>query len=531
MKKAATKAIAIAIVFGAVFAAFGLFAPRLWNSPDETAMAFFAKNLALSGQLWRVEAYNLFQADIVHPRSIVSLDGYLLPASFYGAIYVFALAYKVLGVIGLSLVTPLATAVAGICVFFALRRLMDERRALIAQFLFFANPAVWYFASRGLYPNLLFVDMAIIGVSVLYLRPWRALAKGRGNATLEAAIDNAVGAFFLGAAFLVRPVEFIWLAPLLAYAAWRNRRAIGWLRAAVCTAVGLAFVGVFLYTNQHLYGSPFTVGYTVGANNPGIAVPALSAGSRLPAAISSPRPFILPFGFHPRLALVNLWNYVGLIFWWLPALAAVGTLLTRDRDNRRRWGRAFLFSAAVLGVYYGSGIFVDSSVSQWTVGSSYVRYFLPAIVLLIPLAAEGIERLSRGRRFVAPLVLAAFAALGAWTVYFRSPESLVPMAATLNRYAEIKAYVLKETSPGSVIITERSDKIFFPERKVVMNLRDQSTLDNLERLAYNGLYYYGITIAEAELPSINEKLHAHKLQLGRIKSFGNETLYGITKEQ
>jgi 4-amino-4-deoxy-L-arabinose transferase-like glycosyltransferase len=435
MTKQLKNAIIIAVIFGAVFAAFGLLSPQIWNSPDETAVAFFSRNMAATGQLFRVEAYNLFQSDIIHPRSIISIDGYLVPGSFYGAIFFFGLFYKFIGPVAFSLGTPLATALAGVCVFFLIRRLYDERRAMIAEVLFLANPAVWYFASRGLFPNLLFVDLAIIGTAILYLQPWQAAVKGRGNRFLGASIDVAVGMFVLGAAFLVRPVEFIWLAPILIAVYWFARKSVSWFKIAVGAAVAAAFVVVLLYTNSHLYGGFLSFGYTAGSTAPGVSVPALSAPSRLPSFLSAPRPFILPFGLHPRLAITNLWNYLALFAWWLPALAAVGYLLTKDRANRRRFSRCCWWVAIVLGVYYGSGIFVDSSVSQWTIGSSYIRYFLPAFILLVPLAAEGVDRLARKKRWLAPSILGVFAALSLWTVYFRSPESPVPMRATLVYYA------------------------------------------------------------------------------------------------
>jgi len=529
MSKLTKYAIIIAVVFGAIYASFGLLSPQIWNSPDETAVAFFAKNMAYTGKLWRPEAYNLFQTDTVHPRSILSLDGYLVPGSFYGAIMFFGLFYKLIGPTAYALGTPLLTVLAAFGVFFAMRRLCDERIAFFAEILFLANPIVWYFASRGLYPNLIFVDLAIIGMTMLYLEPWQKMMRGRGNAILGMLIDNTAGMFVLGIAFLVRPVEFIWLFPIAIAIILVGRKKIYWPRYIVWGVIGGAFFGALLFTNIHLYGGPFSSGYSVGSTMPGISVPAAATTSRLPQIISAPRPFVLPFGFHPRLALTNLWNYLVAFSWWLPVLAAIGYLLTKDRSNRRLFGRGFVFTLAILGIYYGSGIFNDSSVSQWTIGSSYLRYFLPAFVLLVPLAAFGVERVSRRGRWVAPAVLAVFIGLGVWTVYFRSPESLVPMHATLDRYTTIKAYVLKETQQESVIVTERSDKVFFPERRVVLNLRDKATLDQLPRLSVHGLYYYGITIAENELPKINKELGDRGLQLGRIKSFDNETLYGITK--
>jgi hypothetical protein len=522
----------VALAFGAACAAFGLISPLIWNSPDETAVAFFSRVLVSDGRLPVFEPANLFGSGNVHPRSIISLDANLVPASFYGVMYYFAVLFKLLGRAGWAIGAPLATALASLAVFFGLRRALGDRTAQIGQILFWANPAVWYFTSRGLYPNIIFIDFVIVGLACLLLRPWNAFAAGRGHRLLELAIDDLVGLAFIGAAFIVRPVELIWLAPILAVLAWRARRRLKWYRIVWGAVILAAFVGTLLVFNGRLYGSPLNFGYTAGSTAPGISIPAASAPSSLPLAVTKPRPFILPFGFHPRLAVSNAFDYLILFAWWLPLAAAVGFLLTRNRVFRKQWGWALLWVAACIDIYYGSGVFIDSSVSQWTIGSSYLRYFLPASILLVPFAAEGLAIASSKRRWVAPTALALFVVLSGWTVYWRSPESLVPLAATLNRYAEIKSAVLKEVGPDAVIITERSDKIFFPDRRVIIGLRDKQTLDEIPRLANRlKIFYYGITIAESELPSINKELHARHFQLGRIKSFGNETLYGITVEK
>jgi hypothetical protein len=149
--------------------------------------------------------------------------------------------------------------------------------------------------------------------------------------------------------------------------------------------------------------------------------------------------------------------------------------------------------------------------------------------MLVPLAAEGVARMSAARRWVAPLAIGIFIVLSAWTVYYRSPESLVPMLATLRHYETVKTAVLKEVKPAGIIITERDDKVFFPDRRVIVGLRDKTVLDQLPSLEPHDLYYYGITINDSELPAINKELGARGLQLGRYKTFGNESLYGITK--
>lgn len=532
MKKITIVAIIVAVVSLAAFAAFGLLSPQIWNSPDETAVAFFAKHMSYGGNLASLETFNAFKANIVHPRSIVSVDGFLSPGSFYGTMYIFAGAIKVFGQYGFAIGTPILVALAGLLIFFSLRRLFGEREALIAEILFFANPGIWYFASRGLFPNAMFIALAVIGAAVFYLRPWQSWANGRGLPIFGKIIDYSLASFVLGMAFLVRPVEFLWLLPLLFVWAFAKRKSLGWASPVIVVIWAALFVATFLYINNSLYGSPWAVGYTVGSSAPGVSVPALSQGSSLPAAISAPRPFVLPFGFHPRFALTNVWNYVILFAWWLPALALIGFLLTTERKRRQLWLRVWVWVTLLLGIYYGSGLFLDSSVSQWTVGSSYIRYFLPASIILIPLAAEGLWLAGKKRwKYVAP-ILAVFVLLSGWTVYFRSAESLVPMRKQLGNYQVVKDYVLKETKAGDFIITERSDKIFFPDRRVVLNLRDPKTLSAIpDLLDWANVYYYGITISEKELPEINKELHNRKVQLGRVKSFGNETLYSITKEQ
>src|SRR5512133_332141 len=97
MKRQVVTAIIIAVAFGTTFAVFGLIAPHLWNSPDETAVAFFSNNLAYLGHLWRVEPTGIFGPEIVHPRSIIMQGMYLVPASFYGAIYIFGALVKIFG--------------------------------------------------------------------------------------------------------------------------------------------------------------------------------------------------------------------------------------------------------------------------------------------------------------------------------------------------------------------------------------------------------------------------------------------------
>ena len=538
MKKTIIISVILAVLFFAGTAAYGMNAPKILNSPDETSVAFFSRTLALDGRLWAYDGLNVAVGDAIHPRSIISIDAALVPASFYGAMLVIGVLMMLAGPIALSATTPLFTALAGMCFYFFLRK-RSELAGLIGQAIFYLTPAVWYYASRGLFPNLLFCDLALIGAATLYFHPVLAFARGRGNAALERTIDALVGGFLVGLAFAVRPVEFIWLAPLGAAALWFARKKFRWYEIIPAViSFGVMLVIIFS-TNNGLYGAPFSFGYTAGATTPGIAVPALGAASRLPAWLSEPRPFILPFGFHPMLALANLYDYLILFAPWFALFAVWGLVALALQKRSRRYFKflllAFIWMFLVLGIYYGSGIFNDSTAPGLTPGSSYVRYFLPLYLVLVPAVAEGIVafiRYAKKRtilgRMVACSIVVCFAVFGAWTVYFRAPESLAPMLKTLSHYADVKQQVLEIVKPTDVIITERSDKVFFPDRRVLLNLRDSETMKVLPKLNV-GLYYYGIAVSEEEYAKLEAELGKYGLQMGRIKAFGNEMLYGITR--
>jgi hypothetical protein len=538
--KSAIKSIIIAVVFFAITAAFGLIAPKIWNSPDETAVAFFSKTFAANGRLWVEDGLNVFNNDMIHPRSILSIMAMLVPASFYGQMIVIGGVMKIIGASALSLTTPFFTSLAGICIFFFLRK-RGEATGLVGQTVFYLTPAVWYFASRGLFPNLLFCDLAIVGAAMFYFHPFFKLFRGRGRETLERGVDALLGGLFIGAAMIVRPVEFIWFAPVIIVALWITRKNYRWFELIPGVLSFVVFVFMVLVLNNGLYGSPFSFGYTAGAVDPGVAVPAIALSSRLPSWLAAPRPFILPFGFHPKLAVINLYDYLVLLTPWFALLAIWGLFIAFFRTGRR-YAKYLLIVFAwlllILGIYYGSGILNDPTVSGLSIGSSYVRYFLPLYIVLVPAVAEGIVfflNYFKNKKIFGTLIayfaIASLTVLSAWTVYFRSSESLVPVFQTLVHYADVKKQVLAIVKPGDIIITERSDKIFFPDRRVLLNLRDPETMKALPKLVHGiNIYYYGIAISDNESAKMEAELGKYKLQLGRIKAFGGEMLYQITKE-
>src|SRR3989344_625178 len=56
----------------------------IFISPDESANAFFIKQFAQTGNMFFYEPLNLSVGDVLHPRSIISINGRLVPGGFLG---------------------------------------------------------------------------------------------------------------------------------------------------------------------------------------------------------------------------------------------------------------------------------------------------------------------------------------------------------------------------------------------------------------------------------------------------------------
>ena len=99
---------------------------------------------------------------------------------------------------------------------------------------------------------------------------------------------------------------------------------------------------------------------------------------------------------------------------------------------------------------------------------------------------------------------------------------------TLSVSEQIKTEVLALTQPDSILIVDRSDKIFFPDRKVIQPLRSERTYLLMPKIAKEtNLYYYGITFPQSDLDFLNNVQLLDDLKIKKIKTFSKESLYEI----
>jgi hypothetical protein len=544
-----------------------------WGSPDETANYFFVKNYALTNQLAIYEPANLIGEEIVRPRSIRSDHGWLRPVSFLGIIIYYGFIASFLGISIIPYITPFLASLGIIFFFLWLRRLFNQRIALISSILLASFPVYIYYTIRSLFHNVLFLVFLIfflyfisLALSKKYLSKEKFLnIKLKTNHYLGLLWPFLAG-IFLGGAIAARTSELIWLLPTLFIAYLFYIRRLNIRVFLVLAGSILAYLPIAYY-NQYLFGSFIFGGYSemnssiVQISQAGTQFISSSLGGNLAyfnELWNILRDNIFYFGYQPRQSLEMFNNYVIKMFPWLFYMTAVGGFIFFLGFLRkfRRWRLVYLLSwfilSSILVLYYGSWEFFDNpDPSRYTIGNSYTRYWLPLYLLALPLMSLAIVffsrlfsgyysrprllgRYDRARLYLnnglQTLGLSSIVAVSWLFVFFGSEEGLIHKY--YNHFLEKQAIekVLQETENNSIIITQYHDKQLFPERKVIVALFDHN--DSNETLAslvnYYPIYYYNFFFPELDFNYLNNRrLAEFNLNIELVSRHGPFGLYRL----
>ena len=515
--------IIIAVIFGGIY--FWLVTPLKTDTqldarfdwPDETANYFWAKYYAQNHELAVFEPLNLIAQNQIHPRSFnVRSDGSLVPGSFLGLILFYGTLGRIFGVWAIIYFTPIL-AIFGVLAFYGIiKRLFNEKVAMLSAILMFFNPAWWYYSVTSMLPNVAFISSLLISLYFLF----------KDNKKLSLA-ETIASALFAGLAISIRPAEIVWLAAVYLAVVFYLSHKLKIGKIVLFLAVAFLMILPTLSQQQILFGSFLTSGY----NQLEESQAASCSSCQLVKSL------LLPFGFHPTLVASNFWTHYLSRFWWLSLLALLGLiafLVQKGRQKIEVFGYIMLslFLFAWLGIYYGSWQFSDLlTIHLNTLGLSYVRYWLPLYILALPFIALSLiwlTSLLRKRRIqnlgLLILLLILFYQ-SADLVLKAKPDSILPVRSRVASYKETAKSVIEVTEPDSVIVTVRKDKVFFPERKVIhtfdaLSLSPEilSILPNLVKVT--SVYYYAL--GPEPVLEFNNGL---KLEL--VKNFDQEVLYKI----
>ncbi len=480
----------------------------IFDSPDESANFLFTAQFKKASSFLLPAVSGEELPDAARPRSILRSGSFFIPVGFVGFPMLLGFFAKIIGLHYVSYGVLLLSALAAFVWYHLVKAVFGRHAAVLSAVLLLLQPAYMYYTTRLWYPNALFLVFVLLAgfnlVRAFSLEQVN-LPEVRGAIGMEipAASQGTqkkrfysflAGAFF-GLAIALRPSEANWMIAGLLFALLASRGAMKRLSFRFAALGALAPLFLVGYMQYLVYGGVFSNGYVSvdGADVAGVA-------SR----------FFLPFGFDAHDAFAVAGTYVLKLFWWLslPALLGFAAVFLRWGSGavtfRRRmflWLMAVLAALLWFGVYYGSWEVRDRIDGGASIGVSYVRYFLPLSVLIVPIMALGLIRTARSlsrfsRSAVAVLVITlVYCSLRA--VWWGGDDSLVAVRGTLARNTEVRENILALVPPGAVMITDRGDKIVFPYREVVAEFRSPRAMEQIREIAATREVWYE-TIADRE---------------------------------
>lgn len=523
------------------------------NSPDETANYFFARTLAQTNAIGYAEPLLLQSKGVVHPRSMTTAGDKVVPVGFLGLAVIYGMLGKAFGAQTMLFFTPiLAVLSAGIFYFF-IRNIFSRRVAALSAALLLIHPAYWYYASRGMLPNILFVDILLLGALFL------VMAEQKKQTMLY-----LLGGLFAGFALTVRLSEIIWVvgALFITGAVMLGKR---FFIAAILTAFGIAIpiAGLF-FLNAQVYGHPLIFGYQSAATYESVAsfdrVLALvrdfsvaqfpEIKNEFGVMLAKLRGYAFPFGFAPLTFQKNFQEYGIAMFWWFTLPTVFGFLIVLKKGlydlfaARKKTLIVYTAISLLVGywlvAFYGSWVFYDNISEEVTIGNSYVRYWLPLYVLSLPFVASlfvwltaGQSRGRASRVLLATSTIVVMLFFSGKAALYEYRDSIFPIAENIKSYHRSAAWITTVTEQDAVIFSERSDKNFFPERRVAQsfpNLAERALVPPLaERVP---VYYYSMwTPKDADYVS-QRYFSDHGLRLELVEPFQNgERLYKVVRVQ
>jgi len=187
---------------------------------------------------------------------------------------------------------------------------------------------------------------------------------------------------------------------------------------------------------------------------------------------------------------------------------------------------------ASAGISYGvaQGIDATGSFAQQTYFSSvYFAAFGEALAILGLLG--GTKNPLAGLVVTALFWLVLCLGLSIRVAFLSPQDGIVAAANGLVESRATRDTVNALTETNSVIIVDRADKIFFPDRRVLYPLRDDATYALMPRIALRvPLYYYGITLPQTDVDYLNgDRLAKLGLKIDVVRTFRIETLYRISQ--
>lgn len=526
-----------------------------FSSPDETANYFWISRIARGKPLYYFEELNGLGNNLVHPRSVNAVGGKIVPGSFLGMIIIYGFLAKIFGLWVVPYLTPFFS-VLGIVFFYLLIKEIFQKKtiALLAAMLLSFIPPWLYYSSRGMYHNILFMSLLIMGIYELFYIFGTGHIKSfkfkvlNFNLILNSLILKYFLYFFvgllIGLAIITRTAEIVWVGVTVIFIFALHFKKIHW-PGFFLFLCGLYLPALILmYHNQILYGQVISAGYRS-------IIPEGGVGEMVDSGVLW-QILITPFGFDLKLILVNSFNYLYnfLPYWSAPVVVgAFLFLVLPSKSIQINYKKRIIYFAycllltAYLLIFYGSWSITDRiDQANLSLGTSYVRYWLPIYIVSMPFLAAFILQSSNfliSNHFKFKIVYRAALVFAMIILFFmpslnltvhKTDESLFLLKGLSE--VRIKSAIINEIVLANdiTVLYKQADKIFFPERKkIIVDLVAPADYEALARLIkLRNIYYY--TFAPASTVEFISRRdfepHGMKIMDGK-KILGHDWIYKI----
>ncbi|MSR85705.1 hypothetical protein EXS71_04730 [Candidatus Uhrbacteria bacterium] len=486
---------------------------QVYASPDETATAFVAQNIAWHGRAFFRES-QAFDFPWFHPRSFVSHGEKIVPVGFLGWPFLLSLVARIFNPDALPWFGSLLILSSVWPLYQLLKRHYGWEAAWWGTAITFTVPSMLLYANRSLFPNGALLALMLWSVWLI-----RHAQEKRYSERKQFWFQVLIGAVCALCA-AIRPTELVWLMPWWIWFGWSWRpQKKDW--QGLVLGVLIIFLPLLLLAH-HAYGSAIQIGYFLHDNVRAVLhVPAAASMNVTSADASN----ILPFGFHPRMLIKNIILFFG--GWLWPWMILLIISMISAWKKHRVFCLLMIWTFAVLLFIYGSGRYLDRPGAwQASLGNSFLRYLLPVAPFFgwafAFLHVRFFSRTMIAQRWGA--IIGVFLILfGMYGAFFRDDEGVMATRRELIRYASIRQASQQWFSARDVIISDRSDKIFFPDKRVASPL---SSTTEVARLAHTpgvrvGLFSRPLTQSE------QDAWRAVGLEAQELMSSGRERLYRL----
>ncbi len=449
--------------------------PLIFNSPDETANYFFIKNFKENTNLKVYSEYLTIYPDI-HPRSINTSNNHFVSGSFIGMPIIYGAIGKIIGLNAIPYLTSIFALLSVIFFYLFIKNLFDKNTAILSAFLMLSSAPFWYWSSRDMMHNILFIFLFILFLFVSLL----AIKK-------QKLIFYILSPLALILTILTRSSEIIWIVPLIIFLLIILRKQINYKKLSLSILAWIIIGVIVIIFIPNILNSFFNIGYFENENFKNFTL------------IQKITTSLLPFGFNIKNILSVIYNYIikiNTIYAILLFLSILYLIIKKNTRKIKIYFISWVIISSILLIYYASWQIMDNTTGAPTIGNSYSRYLLPFFIFSMPLLANLLINFAKSKKMLTTSILSFILVLfmmSSYNIAMKTPgDGLIDMSKTIASYQALNIKIQENTETNSIIITDKSDKFIFPYRNVLyignknINSYDISKFKDKN----NSLYYF-----------------------------------------